>query len=60
MTRKAGRDPFISVLVLLALALVAGAGSLSVAHAQSTETPQQFWHIPVWAQAGAWQDNTAL
>jgi len=60
MTRKAGRDHFIPVMVLLALALVAGAGSLSTAHAQSTETPQQFWHIPVWAQPGAWQDNTAL
>ncbi len=60
MTRKAGRDHFVPVLVLLALALVAGAGSLSAAHAQSTETPQQFWHIPVWAQPGAWQDDTAL
>lgn len=60
MTRKAGRDRFIPVLVLLALALVAGAGSLSAAHAQTAETPQQFWHIPVWVQAGAWQDNTAL
>jgi hypothetical protein len=59
MTRMAGRDHFIPVLVLLALALVAGAGSLSAAHAQSTETPQQFWHIPVWAMPGAWQDNTA-
>jgi len=60
MTRKVGRDPLVPVLVLLALAIVAGAGSLSAAHAQSTETPQQFWHIPVWARLGAWQDNTAL
>jgi hypothetical protein len=60
MTRKAGRDHFIPVLVLLALALVAGAGSLSAAHAQPAETAKQFWHIPVWAQPGAWQDNTAL
>jgi hypothetical protein len=60
MTRKAGCDHLIPVLVLLALALVAGAGSLSAAHAQSAETPQQFWHIPVWARPGAWQDDTAL
>jgi len=60
MTRKAGRGHRISVLVLLALAFVAGAGSLSAAHSQSAETPQQFWHIPVWAQLGAWQDDTAL
>jgi len=60
MTRKAGRDHFIPVLLLLALALGAGAGSASVAHAQSGETPQQFWHIPVWAMPGAWQDDTAL
>ena len=63
MTRMAGRDHLMTVLVLLALALVAGAGSLSAAHAQPVqpaETPQQFWHIPVWAQPGAWQDNTAL
>ena len=65
MTRKAGRELSTSVLVLLALALVAGAGSLSTAHAgpasstQSTETPSEFWHIPVWAMPGAWQDNTA-
>jgi hypothetical protein len=60
MTRKAGRDQLIPVLVLLALALVAGAGSLSAARAESTETPPQFWHIPVWAEPGAWQDDTAL
>lgn len=54
MTRKAGLR--IPTLVLLALALVAGAGSLSVARA---ETLQEFWHIPVWAKPGAWQDNTA-
>jgi hypothetical protein len=60
MTQKAGRIHPIPVLVLLALALVAGAGSLPAAHAQSAETPRQFWSIPVWAQAGAWQDNTAL
>ncbi len=58
MTRT-GRDHRIPVLVLLALALMAGAGSVSAAHAQSGETPQQFWHIPVWAMPGAWQDNTA-
>ena len=60
MTRKAGRNHLIPVLVLLALALVAGAGSLSAAHAQPAETPQGFWHIPVWVQPGTWQDNTAL
>ncbi len=60
MTRKAGRNRFIPVVVLLALALVAGAGSLSAARAQTAETPQQFWHIPVWVQPGAWQDYTAL
>jgi hypothetical protein len=59
MTRKAGRNRLIAVRVLLALALVAGAGSLSAARAESSETPQQFWHIPVWAMPGAWQDNTA-
>jgi len=48
------------VLFLLALALVAGAGSLTVAHAQPAETPAQFWHIPVWALSGAWQDSTVL
>jgi DNA-binding beta-propeller fold protein YncE len=60
MIRKAGRDPLIPVFVFLALALVAGAGSLSTAHAQSTETAQQFWHIPAGPRPGAWQDNTAL
>ena len=60
MTRNAGRDRPKLALILLALALVAGAGSLSVAHAQPAETPQQFWHIPVWAQPGAWQDSTLL
>lgn len=60
MTRKAGRDHLCSVLVLLVLALLAGAGSLSAAHAQSTETPQQFWRIPVWAQPGKWHDDTAI
>ena len=60
MTQKAGRDRFIPVLVLLALALVAGAGSLSATPARSAETPKDFWHIPVWAQPGAWQDNSAL
>jgi hypothetical protein len=59
MTRKAGRDRLIPVPVLLALALVAGAGSLSAAHAQPAETPQQFWHIPVWVRPGGWQDDTA-
>jgi hypothetical protein len=60
MTWKAGRDHLIPIPVLLALALVAGAGSLAAAPAQSAETPKDFWHIPVWAQPGAWQDNTAL
>lgn len=60
MTRKAGHDLLIRVFILLALVLVAGGGSLSAAHAQPAETPQQFWHIPVWAQAGAWQDDAAL
>ena len=60
MIRNASRDRFIPVLVLLALALVAGAGSPSAAHALPAETPQQFWHIPVWALPGAWQDSTAL
>ena len=60
MTRNAGRARFFPVLFLLALALVVGAGSLSAAHAQPTETPQQFWHIPVWAEPGAWQDSTLL
>jgi hypothetical protein len=60
MTRKGGRDQFIPALILLALALAAGAGSPSAVCAQSAETPQQFWHIPVWAQSGTWQDNTAL
>jgi hypothetical protein len=60
MTREAGRVHFITVLVLLALALVAGAGNLPAAHAQPTETPQQFWRIQVWAQPGTWQDDTAL
>jgi hypothetical protein len=46
--------------MLLALALVAWAGSPPVARAQTGETPQQFWHIPVWVQAGAWQDSTVL
>lgn len=59
MTRKAGRDHH-PVLVLLALALVAGGVSMSAAHAQSAETPREFWHIPVWAKPGAWQDDTAL
>lgn len=57
MTRKAGRYHFVPVLVLLTLVLAAGAGRTSVARA---ETPQQFWHIPVWARPGAWNDNTAL
>jgi hypothetical protein len=60
MTRDTGRGCFVLVVVLLALALVAGAGSRSVAGAQTGETPQQFWHIPVWVQAGAWQDSTVL
>jgi hypothetical protein len=60
MTRMPDHRHFIPVLVLLALALAAGAGSLSAAHAQPAETPQQFWHIPVWARPGAWQDDTAL
>ena len=60
MNRNAGRSRFLPVLGLLALALAAGAGGMSAAHAQSAETPQQFWHIPVWARPGAWQDDTAL
>lgn len=60
MTRNAGCDRFVPGIVLLALALVAGAGSLSAARAQGGETPQQFWHIPVWAEPGAWQDSTVL
>jgi hypothetical protein len=60
MVRMNGRERPIPVLLLLALALVAGAGSVSPAQAQPTETPQQFWHIPVWAQPGAWQDSTTL
>jgi len=60
MIRNAGRFRHIPVRLLLALALVAGAGSLSVAVAQPAETPQQFWHIPVWVMPGAWQDSTVL
>ena len=60
MIRDAGRDRIVFVLVLLALALVAGAGSVKIAVAQPAETPQQFWHIPVWAQAGSWQDSTGF
>jgi hypothetical protein len=60
MIRNAGRVRFSLAIVLLALALLAGAGSLSVATAQTAETPQQFWHIPVWVQPGAWQDSTVL
>ena len=59
MTRNAGRNRLIPVLVLLALAFVAGAGSLSVC-ARAAETPQQYWHIPVWVMPGAWQDSTTL
>jgi hypothetical protein len=60
MIRKAGRVRFTPIPLLLALALSAWAGSPSVARAQTGETPQQFWHIPVWVQAGAWQDSTLL
>lgn len=59
MTRKAGRDHHVPLFVLLALALVAGAGSPSSARAQTTETLKDFWHIPVWAKPGGWQDLTA-
>jgi hypothetical protein len=60
MTRNAGRVRTTLVVLLLALGLTAGAGSLSAALAQTTETEQQFWHIPVWVQPGAWQDSTVL
>lgn len=60
MIRNAGRARFTPVPMFLALALVAWAGSAPVARAQTGETPQQFWHIPVWVQAGAWQDSTVL
>jgi hypothetical protein len=60
MTRNAGRVRLTLVVLLLALGLTAGAGSLSVALAQPAETLQQYWHIPVWVQPGAWQDSTVL
>jgi hypothetical protein len=60
MTRNAGRGRFLPILPILALVLVAGAGSPSIVHAQPVETLQQFWHIPVWALPGAWQDSTTL
>jgi len=58
MIRDPGRPRHLFVLPLLALALAAGAGSLSAPTAQAQETPKQFWHIPVWAMPGAWQDST--
>ena len=60
MIRNPGRHRPPFAFTLLALALVAGAGSPPVARAKSAETPQQFWHIPLWAIAGAWQDSTLL
>jgi hypothetical protein len=60
MIRNAGRARFTPVPVFLALVLMAWVGSPPVARAQTGETPQQFWHIPVWVQAGAWQDSTVL
>ncbi len=60
MIRTPARPRHLSILALLALALAAGAGSLSAAVAQPAETPQQFWHIPVWVMPGAWQDSTVL
>jgi len=59
MTGNPGRYRLV-LIAILALALAAGAGSQSVARAQTGETAQQFWHIPVWAMPGAWQDSTTL
>jgi hypothetical protein len=58
MTQNVGRGRTLLVLTLVAAALAVAAGAVP-ARAQS-ETPQQFWHIPVWAQPGAWQDSTVL
>ena len=60
MTRNAGRVRHVPVVLLLALGLTAGAGSLPAARAQTEETLAEFWHIPVWTHAGAWQDSTLL
>ena len=60
MTRHTGRNHLTTVLFLLALALVAGAGSSSTARAGSVEQTRDYWHIPVWAMPGAWQDSTVL
>jgi hypothetical protein len=60
MIRYAGRVRLTAVPLFLALSLAVGAGAPSVACAQTGETPQQYWHIPVWVQAGAWQDSTLM
>ncbi len=58
MTQNVGRRRTFLLLSLVATAFAVAAG-VAPARAQG-ETPRQYWHIPVWAQPGAWQDNTAL
>ncbi len=59
--RMEGRGLQYGILLLLAPVLAAGAGIAPAARAQEAgESASQFWHVPVWVQAGAWQDSTLL